>query len=88
MSGRDVLGIALAYGLGCLCAGYYVVRWRTCADVRRIGSSSPGARTPGACSAAVDSRWILTLDAPKGVAAVWAACAIGLGGAAPVRATS
>ncbi len=82
MSGRDVLGIALAYGLGCLCAGYYVVRWRTGADIRRIGSSSAGARNAGR----VLGRWgfalVLALDALKGVAAVWAACAIGLGGAA------
>ena len=82
MSGRDVLGIALAYGLGCLCAGYYIVRWRTGTDVRRIGSSSAGARNAGR----VLGRWgfalVLTLDALKGVAAVWAACAIGLGGAA------
>ena len=46
MSGRHVLSIALAYGLGCLCAGYYVVRWRTGTDVRRIGSSVAGHVLP------------------------------------------
>jgi glycerol-3-phosphate acyltransferase PlsY len=82
MSGRDVLGIALAYGLGCLCAGYYVVRWRTGTDVRGIGSSSAGARNAGRVLGRGGFALVLTLDALKGVAAVWAASAIGLGGAA------
>jgi glycerol-3-phosphate acyltransferase PlsY len=47
MSGRDVLGSALAYGVGCLCAGYCVVRWRTGTDVLGIDSSSSGARNAG-----------------------------------------
>ena len=81
MSGRDVLGIALAYGLGCLCAGYYVVRWRTGTDVRGIGSSSAGARNAGRVLGRGGFALVLTLDALKGVAAVWAASAIGLGGA-------
>ena len=82
MSGRDVLGIALAYGLGCLCAGYYVVRWRTGTDVRRIGSSSAGARNAGRVLGPGGFVLVLTLDALKGVAAVWAARALGLGGLA------
>jgi glycerol-3-phosphate acyltransferase PlsY len=82
MSGRDVLGIALAYGLGCLCAGYYVVRWRTGPDVRRSGSSSAGARNAGRVLGRGGFALVLTLDALKGVAAIWTACAIGLGGAA------
>jgi acyl phosphate:glycerol-3-phosphate acyltransferase len=82
MSGRDVLGIALAYGLGCLCAGYYVVRWRTGTDVRRIGSSSAGARNAGRVLGPGGFVLVLTLDALKGGAAVWAARALGLGGPA------
>ena len=57
MSGRDVLGIALAYGLGCLCAGYHVVRWRTGTDVRRSGSSGAGARNAGPVLGRWGSRW-------------------------------
>ena len=82
MSGRDVLGIALAYSVGCLCAGYYVVRWRTGTVVRGIGSSIAGARNAGRVLGRGGFALVLTLDALKGVAAVWAASAIGLGGAA------
>jgi glycerol-3-phosphate acyltransferase PlsY len=82
MSGRDVLGIPLAYGLGCLCGGYPVVRWRTGTDVRQIGSASAGARNAGRVLGRGGFALVLRLEAPNGVAAVWAACAVGLGGAA------
>lgn len=35
--------VVLAYGLGCVATGYYLVRWRTGADVRRQGSGGAGA---------------------------------------------
>ncbi len=33
----------LAYALGCIATGYYLVRWRTGVDVRRQGSGGAGA---------------------------------------------
>ena len=63
----------LAYLLGCLATGYYLVRWRTGEDVRQVGSGSVGARNvsrilgwPG---------FVLTVlgDAGKGAVAVWGA---------------
>jgi acyl phosphate:glycerol-3-phosphate acyltransferase len=58
------------------------VRWRTGTDVRQIGSSSAGARNSGRVLGRGGFALVLTLNALKGVAAIWAACAIGLGSAA------
>ena len=47
---RSFVGIGLAYALGSLCAGYYLVR---CAPAATCGRPAPRARahgTPGACS--------------------------------------
>ena len=79
---RDVVGIGLAYVLGSLCAGYYVVRWRTGDDVRQTGSGSVGARNAGRLLGPGGFALVLTLDMLKGVAAVAAARAIGLSGPA------
>src|SRR5262249_11112674 len=82
MIGRDVVGIGLAYSLGCLCAGYYVVRWHAGADARRTGCASAGARNAGRVLGAGGFMLVLALDTLKGVAAVWVARAIGLSGLA------
>jgi acyl phosphate:glycerol-3-phosphate acyltransferase len=79
---RDVVGIGLAYVLGSLCAGYYVVRWRTGDDVRQTGSGSVGARNAGRLLGPGGFGLVLTLDMLKGVTAVAAARAIGLSGPA------
>jgi acyl phosphate:glycerol-3-phosphate acyltransferase len=55
---------------------------RTGTDIGGIGSSSAGARNAGRVLGRGGFALVLTLDALKGVAAVWAASAIGLGGAA------
>lgn len=42
------LGLLLvAYALGCLNTGYYLVRWRTGQDLRTLGSGNAGARNAG-----------------------------------------
>ena len=41
-------GIVLAsYILGCISAGYYLVRWRTGEDLRELGSGATGGRNTG-----------------------------------------
>ena len=40
---RDTLAIGVAYALGCLTAGYYLVRFKTGQDIRRFGSGNVGA---------------------------------------------
>ncbi len=61
MSGRDVLGITLAYGPGCLCAGYTVVRWRICTEVRIVLAST----LVFGLAYLVSGRWLV----PSGLAA-------------------
>ena len=75
MSARDFLGIGLAYALGSLCAGYYLVRWRTGRDVRLIGSASAGARNAGRLLGPGGFALVLAFDLLKGIAAVVVAVA-------------
>ena len=44
LSRGEVLGVVIAYALGCLTTGYYLVRWRTGQDIRALGSGNVGAR--------------------------------------------
>lgn len=44
---REIALIAAAYALGCLSTGYYLVRLRSGADVRQMGSGNIGARNVG-----------------------------------------
>ena len=44
---REIALIAAAYALGCLSTGYYLVRVRSGADVRQMGSGNVGARNVG-----------------------------------------
>lgn len=44
MTGRDVICILLAYLLGGVCTGYYLVRFKTGIDIRNTGSGGIGAR--------------------------------------------
>lgn len=90
MTTEEVLaGLAVtiaAYLLGCLTAGWYVVRWRTGGDLRRMGSGSLGGRNT---ARAVGVRWAAvasTADLAKGALAVALALAVapGWAGAAMV----
>ena len=44
---KEIALIAAAYALGCLSTGYYLVRLRSGADVREMGSGNVGARNVG-----------------------------------------
>ena len=70
---REIALIAAAYALGCLSTGYYLVRLRSGADVRSMGSGNIGARNVGR----VAGKWGLAItlvgDTAKGAAPVAAA---------------
>ena len=67
---REIALIAAAYALGCLSTGYYLVRLRSGADVRSMGSGNIGARNVGR----VAGKWGLAItlagDTAKGAAPV------------------
>ncbi len=68
------LGLLLfAYGLGCLNAGYYLLRWRDGRDIRQLGSGNAGARNVGRVLGRQGFVLVFVLDAAKGALAVTAA---------------
>lgn len=65
-----------AYLLGCLTAGWYIVRWRTGGDLRQMGSGSLGGRNT---ARVVGLRWAAAasaFDLAKGALAVTLALAV------------
>jgi len=71
--GKEMLVMLGGYALGCFTSGYYLVRWRTGEDIRRLGSGSVGATNvsrvlglPGFCLT-------VSCDFAKGMLAVWLA---------------
>ncbi|HEX2091825.1 MAG TPA: glycerol-3-phosphate acyltransferase [Longimicrobiaceae bacterium] len=73
------LAAVLAYALGCVSTGYYLVRLRTGKDVREEGSGSVGARNVGRVLGRKGFALVFLGDCAKGAAAVWAANALGTG---------
>jgi glycerol-3-phosphate acyltransferase PlsY len=67
---KDIICIAIAYLMGGICFGYYIVRIKCGVDVRESGSGGVGARNVGRLLG--KTGFILTLlgDALKGVGAV------------------
>jgi glycerol-3-phosphate acyltransferase PlsY len=65
--------LVLAYTLGCITTGYYLVRWRTGQDLRVLGSGSVGARNAGRTLGWPGFLGTLLGDFGKGALAVWAA---------------
>ena len=41
---RQLLVVLIAYALGCIAVGYYLVRWRMGEDLRTVGSGATGGR--------------------------------------------
>ncbi len=60
------------YLLGCVTAGYYLVRLRTGRDMRQIGSGSVGARNVSSVLGPAGFVATLLFDIAKGCGAVWA----------------
>jgi glycerol-3-phosphate acyltransferase PlsY len=66
------IGLA-AYAVGCFTTGYYLVRWRTGQDIRKVGSGSVGARNVGRLLGRQGFLATMLCDFGKGVLAVWGA---------------
>ena len=43
----QIVIILIAYALGCITVGYYLVRWRTGQDLHELGSGATGGRNAG-----------------------------------------
>lgn len=71
-----VVAVVGCYALGCLTAGYYLVRLAAGADVRAGGTGSTGARNVGRVAGVRVAALTLTLDCAKGAIAVAVAGAL------------
>jgi glycerol-3-phosphate acyltransferase PlsY len=70
MSGKEIICIMIAYLLGGICTGYYLVRWKAKLDIREHGSGGVGARNAGRILGKPGFIFTLLGDAFKGVLAV------------------
>ncbi|MBN1127026.1 MAG: glycerol-3-phosphate acyltransferase [Sedimentisphaerales bacterium] len=74
---QNILLLVACYAIGCLCAGYYLVRFRHRKDIRSLGSGSVGARNVGRLLGRSGFILTLILDTVKGALAVRLACRFG-----------
>jgi glycerol-3-phosphate acyltransferase PlsY len=70
-------GLAAAYLLGCFNTGYYLVRWRTGQDLRKLGSGSAGSKNTGRVLGPVGFGLTLLGDMLKGALALLGARLLG-----------
>ena len=77
MTGKDIICILMAYLLGGICTGYYLVRFKVGLDIREEGSGAVGARNVGRLLG--KAGFILTLlgDGLKGALAIFLARKLG-----------
>ena len=68
--GREILVIGISYLLGCISAGYYLVRLRTGRDIRQSGTGSTGARNVSRTLGKSGYAITLAADILKGVIAI------------------
>lgn len=80
MNSTPWLILPAAYLLGGLSPGYWLVRWRTGADLRTLGSGATGATNAARLLGRGGFVLVLVLDAAKGALAVGVARAAGLAG--------
>jgi glycerol-3-phosphate acyltransferase PlsY len=73
-----VIAAVAAYALGCVCAGYYLVRLVAAEDIRMSGSGATGATNVGRRFGAGGFAITLALDCAKGAATAWTARQAGL----------
>lgn len=66
-------GVSAAYALGCINTGYYLVRWKTGADLRQSGSGNAGAKNTGRVLGSWGFAASFLGDTLKGALAVWGA---------------
>lgn len=72
-----IIVVVLAYLVGCVNTGYYLVRWRRGRDLRSLGSGTLGARNTGRVLGGRGFALALAGDALKGAMAVAIGAAIG-----------
>jgi acyl phosphate:glycerol-3-phosphate acyltransferase len=70
MMGKNIICILIAYLLGGICTGYYLVRFKSRLDVREQGSGGVGARNVGRVLGRAGFIVTLLGDGLKGVLAV------------------
>lgn len=70
MTGKDIICIFMAYLLGGICFGYYLVRVKSKIDIRDHGSGGVGARNVGRLLGKPGFMLTLLGDSMKGVVAV------------------
>lgn len=70
MSAKDIICILIAYLLGGICTGYYLVRIKAKVDIREHGSGGVGARNVGRILGRTGFVITLVGDALKGLIAV------------------
>ncbi len=75
---KELSVILLGYALGCFSTGYYLVRWRTGQDLRRLGSGATGGRNVGRVLGWPGAVLTGLGDVLKGALAVWLAFYFGL----------
>jgi len=68
--GKEILVIGISYLLGCISAGYYLVRLRTGKDIRQSGTGSTGARNVSRTLGKSGYAITLTVDILKAAIAV------------------
>jgi glycerol-3-phosphate acyltransferase PlsY len=78
MNLTHLLALLLCYAIGCVVTAWYVVKWRTGADLRTLHSGTTGARNAGR----VLGRWgfaiVALLDGLRGLLAMTLAASFGL----------
>lgn len=70
MNGGDIVCVLMAYLLGGICVGYYLVRFKAGLDIRDCGSGGVGARNVGRVLGRPGFALTLLGDALKGVLAL------------------
>ena len=78
MTAKEIICIVLAYLLGGICTGYYLVRFKTGLDIREQGSGGVGARNTGRILGHIGFLSTLLGDALKGGIAVLLARRVGM----------
>jgi glycerol-3-phosphate acyltransferase PlsY len=73
-----MIGVALAYAIGCACAGYYLVRLVAGEDVRAGGTGVTGATNVGRRLGPLGFAVTFVLDCAKGMAVAWGTVHYGL----------
>lgn len=74
----EITLLLASYALGCCCAGYYLVRFRSGQDIREHGSGSAGATNVARELGVAGFALTFVVDLAKGALAVWSATYFGL----------